>query len=471
MRIVSANLNQRLGKTSIRARVDEWLGVHSPDVFVSQEPFAPASAVRPDLAGYTLMATSPLTSCWISDRYAGVTVIRVSDRWQKILVAGLTIHNLYLSPDSAKDRREMLRQIEEEIVAAGRGPAILLGDFNLAPHLEDGIFGAGPSTFTSAGERKALASLLASGGLFDATCPTNGQPVVFTFERLSKGKPCNFRCDLALISESIRSCVTVTYDHSVRKSPGAFTDHSAVIVDVAGVSIQRSVVEPVARQTTGAARQRGNISPTAQIIASASHKTAIRRTEASQIARNLIAQGVLAELGTKSILDYGCAYGVDVEFYRGNGFAADGYDVEPRFGMAQLPTELYDLVTVVYVVNVLPTIEDRLDAIRSAAQKVQRGGYILVTARSDSAIAKEAARGKWQPFNDGWISSPGKGTFQKGIRQVELAWLLGAVGMEPCPCRLRCSSEVAWMLGKKSPSALKGTGRLPVDRLTIPPKR
>lgn len=159
-------------------------------------------------------------------------------------------------------------------------------------------------------------------------------------------------------------------------------------------------------------------------------------------------RAVLTDLGVKSILDFGCAYGVDVAVYRESGFEADGYD-EPRFGMAEMPDRLYDLVTVIYVVNVLPTIEDRLAAIRCAAQRVKPGGYLLLAARSESAIAKEAQRGRWKPFNDGWISSPEKGTFQKGIRQVELAWLLGAVRMEPCPCGLRCSSEVAWMLARK----------------------
>jgi len=175
----------------------------------------------------------------------------------------------------------------------------------------------------------------------------------------------------------------------------------------------------------------------------------IRRREPSQIARNLLAQGVLTDLGVKSILDFGCAYGVDVEFYRDNGFDADGYDIEPRFGMAEMPDRLYDLVTVIYVVNVLPTIEDRLAAIQCAALRVKPGGYILLVARSESTIAKEAQRGRWKTFNDGWISSPEKAPFQKGIRQVELAWLLGAVGMEPCPCGMRCSSEVAWMIARK----------------------
>jgi len=70
------------------------------------------------------------------------------------------------------------------------------------------------------------------------------------------------------------------------------------------------------------------------------------------------AQGTLEELGVRSILDFGCAYGADVAFYRENGYDAEGYDIEPRFGRAEITGALYDLVTVVYVVNVLPTLEE-----------------------------------------------------------------------------------------------------------------
>ena len=42
MRIVSANLNQRLGNPAVRSRVELWLGTKAPDLFLSQEPFKPS---------------------------------------------------------------------------------------------------------------------------------------------------------------------------------------------------------------------------------------------------------------------------------------------------------------------------------------------------------------------------------------------------------------------------------------------
>jgi hypothetical protein len=250
-----------------------------------------------------------------------------------------------------------------------------------------------------------LAYLLTSARLIDATCPGDRVKPQFTFERITKGQPSKFRCDLALVSERLGASVVASYDHSVRTGDRAFTDHSAVIVDVRDVSIRVVPVELLA-----AGQQASGSVPAAK----ASHKTAIKRSEPSQIASNLVAQGVLKELAAKSILDFGCGYGMDVTFYRQRGFAADGYDLEPKFGWAEVPKRSYDLVTAVYVVNVLPTLEDRLAAVRSAAAKVRPGGRLLLVARSESAIAKEAERGKWGRFNDGWISIPAKGDISKG---------------------------------------------------------
>lgn len=176
------------------------------------------------------------------------------------------------------------------------------------------------------------------------------------------------------------------------------------------------------------------------------HKTAIKRQSPSQIARMLDEQGVLSSLGVQSILDFGCGYGADVEFYRSIGYEADGFDIEPRFGWTQRSERLHDLVTLVFVVNVLPTSEDRVSVVRDAAQHVRPGGYLLIAARSESAISAEARKGNWAPFNDGWISAPQKGTFQKGIALAELAWCAGAIGFRIVECSLRLSSDVSWLL-------------------------
>ena len=124
--------------------------------------------------------------------------------------------------------------------------------------------------------------------------------------------------------------------------------------------------------------------------------------------------------------------------------------LDPRFGWARCGDRQYDLVTAVFVINVLLSLDDRLVSIRAAACLVRPGGHLLIAARSESAVAGEARRGRWGQFNDGWVSTPGKGTFQKGIPTAEIGWLMGAVGFQIAECALRLSSDVSWLLGRRS---------------------
>ncbi len=449
MRIVSANLNQRLGNSAVRSRIELWLGTKAPDLFLSQEPFKPSHLDRPAIGGYRLVSTSPLISCWIAQKHACPKVVEHSERWHELRHGGVCAHNVYLSPNSSAERRALLNDLAHAIREAEANTIVITGDFNLAPRLEDGLFGNQPSTFTKPPERRAFEALLASASLVDATCPSPGVNLEFTFERVQQGRPNRFRCDLALISSHIAEAAAVMYDHSVRALPGAFTDHSALIIDVQIDGAERRVSEQVVPRTRRVEPDAGRRLVDRPITASASHKTAIKRQSASQIARKLDEQGVLSSLGVRSILDFGCGYGTDVEFYRSRGYDADGFDIEPRFGWTGRSERLHDLVTLVFVVNVLPTTEDRLSAVREAALHVRPGGHLLIAARSESAIAAEARKGNWAPCNDGWISAPEKGTFQKGIAPEELAWCAGSIGFRIAKCSLRLSSDVSWLLSRR----------------------
>jgi SAM-dependent methyltransferase len=419
----------------------------APDLFLSQEPFKPSQQDRPAIAGYRLVSTSPLVSCWIAQQHACPTIIEHSERWHEIRHRGVSAHNVYLSPYSSAERRAMLNELASAI--SGTTAVVVTGDFNLAPRPEDGLYGDQPSTFTKPSERRAFEELLGAADLVDATCPSPGENLAFTFERMQQGRHSCFRCDLALISSHFAGSAGVFYDHSVRAMPDAFTDHSALIVDVETDGMEALASDQVVTGTRGVERaaRRNAVGPA--VTASASHKTAIKRQNPSQIARRLDEQGVLSSLGVRSILDFGCGYGADVEFYRSKGYNTDGFDIEPRFGWTRRNERLHDLVTLVFVVNVLPTSEDRLSAVRDAARHVRPGGYLLIAARSESAISAEARKGNWAPFNDGWISARQKGTFQKGIALEELAWCADEIGFRIAECSLRLSSDVSWLLCRR----------------------
>jgi 2-polyprenyl-3-methyl-5-hydroxy-6-metoxy-1,4-benzoquinol methylase len=189
---------------------------------------------------------------------------------------------------------------------------------------------------------------------------------------------------------------------------------------------------------------------TAESFATASYKTAISRRNASRVARRLLDQGILSDLRVTSILDFGCGSGADVDFYRRAGFDARGFDVAPSFQKGDASERSYDFVTVVFVLNVLPSLDHRLSAISSASRFVRPSGYLFVATRSEAAVGAAARRSGWARFNDGWISNARKGTFQKGIARSELAGLLEAAGFQITSCSLRLGPDVTCLLGKKA---------------------
>lgn len=446
MEIVSINLNKRLGCEATRKRFLTWLAVKRPDMILTQEPFRPQIQVWPSLDGYRMIHKTPHMACWFTESGAEPQVDPGSDRWQKILLPGFVLHHLYLSPNSAKERRELLAAVTG---SASQGSHFFLGDFNLAPRPQDGLFDDRPSRFNSAAERRALQDLLHIAGLVDATCPERDEDIEFTFERTQKGKPLRFRCDLALVPKECLHLCEIRYDHTVRVGPEAFTDHSAIILSIDVAILAQQTTDPTPNEFRESGEEQPRRTQPARDPASAAHKTAIKRGSPSQIARKLYEQRVLKQLKVKCILDFGCGYGQDVRFYRDLGYDADGFDIEPRFGWTEVRDRKYDLVTAVFVVNVLPSIEDRLNAIRVASRYVRPGGYMLIAARSEKAVASEARKGHWERLGDGWISSPQKGTFQRGIRSEEIAWLLDAVGFQIAECRLRLSSDVSWLMGQR----------------------
>ena len=448
MRIASANLNKRLGSPDARARVESWLDAHKPDLFVSQEPFTLTNPRRPALKGFRMISSTPLVTCWAAEAAGYPKVLNHNDRWQEILIGNVVVHNIYLPDDSSKLRCQFLTQLADRLEHIARSGSVVLGDFNLAPRPDDGRFGMSASTFTKMSERRALSQLLDSVRMFDSTCPATGVEPEFTFERTQKNQVSRFRCDLAIISENLRGLATTRYDHSVRTGNGAFTDHSAIIVEIAGQTDCAIDYPPFSsdRPTSTQTAAKSIVVLDERI---APYKTAIRRRRESQIARELNTQGVLKLLGVGSILDFGCGYGADVAYYRGLGINADGYDSQETFGHARPMNRQYDLVTVIFVVNVLPTSEERLAAIREACEFVKPSGHLMIAARSESTIARAALAGKWKSFRDGFISHPEKRTFQKGISASEIGWLIGKTGLQLKDSALRLSRDVTWHIGVK----------------------
>lgn len=96
------------------------------------------------MSGYRLIGTSPLISCSIADQHENPGVIERCERWHVIRFKGLAVHNVYLSPHSSRERRDLLLAMAVAIEQFDETNHAVIGDFNLAPRPEDDVFGDQP---------------------------------------------------------------------------------------------------------------------------------------------------------------------------------------------------------------------------------------------------------------------------------------------------------------------------------------
>lgn len=142
------------------------------------------------------------------------------------------------------------------------------------------------------------------------------------------------------------------------------------------------------------------------------YKTAITRKVESKPMREFVEHGLIAH--PCRVLDYGCGRGADVRWLQSKGIAAQGWDPHLPFGFTETPSGLFDVVTLLYVVNILPSRRERRDVVAAALNYVVAGGVLAIVSRTRTEIARGVREGGWPAHGDGYLSSAGKGTFQKG---------------------------------------------------------
>jgi SAM-dependent methyltransferase len=148
--------------------------------------------------------------------------------------------------------------------------------------------------------------------------------------------------------------------------------------------------------------------------------TAIRRAGPSKPAKKLVESGLLSRYGVRRILDYGCGYGSDVAYLRARGFDATGYDSHSAFGFGGVPQGGFDFAMLLFVLNVLPTRVERLEVIHRVGCQLRPGGTLLMVARGAAEIEREAHRGHWELYQDGYLSRKARGMFQHGLSDQEM---------------------------------------------------
>lgn len=433
MKIASLNCNKRLSNPKANNLLRKWLDDNNIDLLLTQEPW-PHSLISPvSLLGYRGLGGNSRVYSWGKESCIFEESKLLTPYMQQIKADYLWINNLYLDAYSRKTRSEQLMLMQEHLSKLDDQPMLILGDFNLAPNFEDGISGNSFSNFNGTEDRGAFLDTLKNLKLIDTTNKSELGKQEYSIEKKIGQTQTQFRCDLCLSSDYFFSSngFSIKYDHTVRDKILGFSDHSALILGLP-VTIFRKKIEFQATlfDQEDASQPIDELSE----VHYHPHKTAIARSSPSPAAR-LVVSGVFSELLGKNfkILDYGCGRGRDIEFYREKGFAAEGYDPYPQFGFTQQPSGLYDLVCVVFVLNVLPNIWERLLVIKKASEFLKQGGLLLLVTRSNETINQEAKSKGWKQHNDGYWSHEGKRTFQKGITSNEMEILIERVGMKPHP--------------------------------------
>lgn len=150
------------------------------------------------------------------------------------------------------------------------------------------------------------------------------------------------------------------------------------------------------------------------------HKTAIHRATLSRPMTRIVEAGLIGK--ADRVLDFACGWGEDVSRLS-KRFDIVGWDPHAAFNHTTRPTGKFSVVTAIYLVNVLPRLADRAQALSDAWNFVAEDGCLIVVSRTKAQIASEAGT-KWPRHSDGYLSSVAKGTFQKGHDLEELEQLL-----------------------------------------------
>lgn len=423
MLLASVNLNKRLGAAGPRSRLAAWLREHGVQLMLAQEPFKPADRMPPVPVGFRFAGGDGRLGAWVREDLAAPAVSSPRPWVQRVEVEWLLVLQVHLDAHGSAARTAQLGELAALAEAEDGRPLLVCGDFNLSPRPQDGLFGAETSTFTTEAERTALGRLIRSAGLVDTTARAAPE---FTFERVFAGRPSRFRCDLALLSDHLTESTAVTVDAAARSGDRAFTDHSALLVDL---PVTVPVAEPddvlfALSEVTGEHSDR----PAETVYQP--HRTAMSRQSPSPASR-AVTRDLIDALGVTSVLDHGCGRGADVALYRSLGLDAEGYDPHDGFGWPRPRRRGYDLVTSMFVLNVLPDPWQRIQALRDAASFVRPGGHVVVVTRSPEEITAFAAGHGWTAHHDGFWSSRSRGTFQRGISAPEIVALARRAGLVP----------------------------------------
>ena len=431
MRLASLNARKKMGKEACLKQIADWAAYHELDLICIQEATT-KSGTSGTVDGFVKAGGGPDLETWVKVGYQPPDIDDAFPWLQMVSIGSAQIANLHLSPSSSDARARQMEQLANKLCNFGDGPILAIGDFNTAPQADDGLYGEQHSRWVSRKERSSFNALLEKNLLVDVLSAAHSGGQQYTFERSIRGKESRFRCDLALATDYFVPDITAFYDHSVRMVPPALTDHSAIVIDWP-VELQEATLL-------------SGLIPNERRGSKPCH-TAIGRKNASAVARAVVCSPLVKDMNPL-VLDYGCGRGADIEFYRASGYMVSGYDPEPTFGYSEQPEGLFDLITITFVLNVIEDVRERIGVLRKAVGLLAPFGRILIATRSEKAIQSEAQKKHWPRWQDGYISSESRRTFQKGLDHQTLEMYAKRAGLMPVKHSIAVHGATICVFGK-----------------------
>jgi len=131
-----------------------------------------------------------------------------------------------------------------------------------------------------------------------------------------------------------------------------------------------------------------------------SWKTAIKRNKLSKPVQ------IYEDLLVGKILNYGAGHGEDTEFLRLKGY--DIYSYDKYFPSDADLNTTYDTIICNYVLNVIPTLQERIEVLKHIRSLLKPDGYAYITVRhlTESKTIKSSVK-----YNDGIVTV--RRTFQR----------------------------------------------------------
>ena len=150
----------------------------------------------------------------------------------------------------------------------------------------------------------------------------------------------------------------------------------------------------------------------------ARHKTAIVRHDLSKPMQLMMRFGLVTP--QRSLFDYGCGQGEDIEALVSQGFDAFGWDPHHAATGARKPA---DIVNLGFVVNVIEDPRERVETLKAAWEFATRALCVAVMIQGRGQMTNQ------KPHGDGYLTS--RGTFQRYYTQEDLReFVTHATGQE-----------------------------------------